>query len=101
MSDLKIGNMAMCDGTYDCIADFHRRDCRVKQRIVDELKTQRFNEVLDSASERHKLKELVWKIYQDREKVLLATKALEAILNPPTPDPCYCDSAETCNCGDK
>ena len=40
----------------------------------------RFNQILDEASERCELKELVWKIYQDPKKVLKATIALKEIL---------------------
>jgi hypothetical protein len=60
--------------------------------------TTTFNRILDEASQRVKLKNLVWEIYQDAEKVNQAIKALESILRPSTPEPCYCDSAETCNC---
>ena len=75
-----IGNMALCNGSYDCIASFHNRNCKVKQRIVDDAAVKKFNEAVDAACERHELKELVWKIYEDREKVLKAITALKDIL---------------------
>ena len=44
------------------------------------MSDKRFNEILDSACERVKLKELVWQIYPDRDLVVKATKLLEDLL---------------------
>jgi hypothetical protein len=41
----------------------------------------RFNEVLEEASKRVELKELVWKIYKNPKKVLVAIDALKKVLD--------------------
>jgi hypothetical protein len=53
--------------------------------------TKRFNQILDEASARHNLKELVWKIYQDPKLVTKATMALIEILQPSEHPCCGCD----------
>ena len=55
---------------------------------------QRFNRVLDEASKRHELKELVWKVYQDPELVKAAIEALTRLTE--TPDPDYDDPCSEC-----
>jgi hypothetical protein len=46
-----------------------------------EGKMTRFNEVLEEASKRVELKELVWKIYKNPKKVLVAIDALKKVLD--------------------
>jgi hypothetical protein len=77
-------NNIACDGTYNCQAEFHLRECKVRQRIIDESrpKVSGLAKTFEEASQRNYLHDLVWRIYENPENVQKAIHALKDILEP-------------------